>query len=172
MSLGAALADLASSLENDLLPFAEVAASITNGHNGSFRPAYEVFCQLIIEEESEGVQPGSLEFTDIDITKPQPPQGEDLAITFIQSGDEIEARVGFLADQFDDSTIEALIDLYSAFIVQSAKSPDRSIDAVWRRCVEAMPDANRSAALQRLLSRSQRAGRNPSGDTGVSLSPH
>ncbi len=172
MSLGAALADLASSLENDLLPFAEVAASITNGHNGTFRPAYEVFCQLIIEEEPDGVQPGSLEFTDIDITKPQPPQGEDLAITFIQSGDEIEARVGFLADQFDDSTIEALIDLYSAFVVQSAKSPDRSIDAVWRRCVEAMPDDNRSAALQRLLSRSQRAGRNPSGDTGVSLSPH
>ena len=172
MSLGAAMADLASSLENDLLPFAEVAASITNGHNGSFRPAYEVFCQLILEEQPDGVQPGSLEFTDIDITKPQPPQGEDLAITFIQSGDEIEARVGFLADQFDDSTIEALIDLYSAFIVQSAKSPDQSIDAVWQGCVEAMLNDNRSAALQRLLSRSQRAGRNPSGDTGVSLSPH
>ncbi len=172
MSLAAAMADLASSLENDLLPFAEVAASITNGHNGSFRPAYEVFCQLIIEEQPHGSPPGSLEFTDIDITKPQPPQGEDLAITFIQSGDEIEARVGFLADQFDVSTIEALFDLYSAFIVQSAKSPDRSIDAVWQSCVEVLLDDNRSAALQRLLSRSLHAGGNPSGDSGASLSRH
>ncbi|KWK19878.1 hypothetical protein WT79_30590, partial [Burkholderia stagnalis] len=162
--LRAASQELLSALEVSELPFADVVAAVNPPRAPSYDPVFQVFCQF---QQGPGKMRETIAGMTIDpIPRTRVGRGADLAFVFLDTGEYASADVTYSADLFDPASVDAIIELFLAFLTESVQRPDAPVTELWRAGVARARDAASGLDVSRLLDR-------PSGPPGTwyALSP-